>query len=196
MASTRKSNELHEIDARTEGFSDAQLTLLTEVLREWNRGASAKPSRRALALLSQRGGEWDRVRALLFERWGLLARPTAEEPYIHYSYSTELTYRFTPEADVPVHVLWLLLAPELRETGRIGRALLRREAFMQALGRWPESSSLFTPRSIQAAEEALWRLTEWGYIWFQQAGDVWEITARTDCPWVSTGARTGARTED
>ena len=101
------------------------------------------------------------------EHWGLLAKHDDGRLYAQY--------RFSPVHDVPIEALWRVIEPMLQGQQTIGFSITKHPAW-ETLNIWPQGKRHASNESLDEQRDVLNMLCQHGYILFQYAGSVWEVT--------------------
>lgn len=138
-------------------FSDKEIDQICTLVDHWGRGAILPIDKRKYTkqVLEYAVG------------WGLV-----ETKYrrLHFTYG-----RFNPVHDVPVEALWRLIRPLLNREGATGFSVTKRQEW-QFLNIYPEGHKHARQRDFEAKMEVFDRLMQYGYVFFQHAGSVWNIS--------------------
>lgn len=85
-----------------------------------------------------------------------------------------LQYRHAVLA-MPIDVIWHVVQQAVPEGG-VGRSISKNKEIWRMLNIWEEGSPLHKPRDIEEMEHILIELEQAGYVRFQCAGSVWDIS--------------------
>lgn len=143
-------------------FTSAEIDQLVRLAFDISRGVSKLDARK----YSRNVRRW-------LERWHY-----AEKTRDGFMVTRLLTSAFGNEW-LPVEALWRIVAPMLGESRSIGHSI-RRNRDWAALNLFSADQHLFSPRDEHVMYETLALLAQFGYVYFQAAGSVWETTERKD----------------
>jgi len=155
-------------------FTEGDLDLMAQIIREWNRGEILPSS--------------DVRRKLTVSKHGAVRRWAESESIIGYgtslaSHRRRLVYmtseqrgwrRFSLISQLPVEVLWRLVKPMLRTDGATGFSVTAHEAWLD-LNVYPRRHRFYGEDDRRVQEDVLFELATHRYITFQALADVWEI---------------------
>lgn len=183
-------------------FSDKEIDQIVEIVKEWGTGSSelfnghGALDRRKI---SKQVFKWAKSRYLIQQGSEILTWRNGdfEHPYYvqrgginrWYSVSSSTDRRFDARYDMPQEAIWRMLEP-IFEQGK-GHWTITNSSVWRQFGIWCASDrewnrkeeiegkkhlTLGEARYIPFIKDVLNVLEKWGYIWFQYAGSVWQVT--------------------